>query len=199
MIIVNLDTLDVIRLPQISPPDTRAREAVELFSQTVIPPLLAYINEAPLAIVVGLLGLVLDRCNMRSVLMTNIGCTILTILISHAEVVKGASGGANVQDQDWEQWTQLYNRLFDFAEPHLPYLFPGDVNSTEDVYVWRFLAAMGASASPEQQQRLVIGVKERVMETVERTRSLPADLREARLGHVNLFMRAIGLDVELLG
>jgi DNA topoisomerase 2-associated protein PAT1 len=58
---------------------------------------------------------------------------------------------------------------------------------------------MGVGASPDQQQRLVIGVKERVMETVAVSKSLPEDMSRKRLGDVNLFMRAIGLDVELLG
>ena len=71
--------------------------------------------------------------------------------------------------------------------------------AADDVYVWQFLAAMGVGASPEQQQRLVIGVKDRVMETVGVSRTLPDEMRNRRLGDVNLFMRAIGLDVELLG
>jgi len=61
------------------------------------------------------------------------------------------------------------------------------------------LATMGVSASPEQQQRLVLGVKDRVMATVEISKQLPQDMAARKLGEVNLFMRAIGLDVELLG
>jgi DNA topoisomerase 2-associated protein PAT1 len=67
------------------------------------------------------------------------------------------------------------------------------------MYIWQFLAAMGVGASPEQQQRLVIGVKDRVMETVTVSKALPVEMAGARLANVNLFMRAIGLDVELLG
>jgi DNA topoisomerase 2-associated protein PAT1 len=123
--------------------------------------------------------------------------SLLTTLISRAELVKQSSPEMN--PADWEQWMQLYNRLFDTVEPVLPLIFPGSVNDTEDVYVWHFLAAMGVGASPEQQQRLVLGVKDRVMDTVAVSKALPAELASVRLGHVNLFMRAIGLDVELLG
>lgn len=42
-------------------------------------------------------------------------------------------------------------------------------------------------------------VRDRVMETVAQSKTLPADMASQRLGNVNLFMRAIGLDVELLG
>ncbi len=86
---------------------------------------------------------------------------------------------------DWEQWTELYNRLFDTIEPVLPVIFPGSINDTDDMYIWQFLAAMGVGASPEQQQRLVLGVKDRVMETVSVSKALPADMASARLANVN--------------
>ena len=118
------------------------------------------------------------------------------MLLTRAELVKE---GGSVTDDDWQQWTMLYSRLFDILEPILATLFPGPVNSGDDMYVWQFLAALGVCASPEQQQRLVIGVKDRVMETVLQSKTLPPEMSNARLGNVNLFMRAIGLDVEMLG
>jgi DNA topoisomerase 2-associated protein PAT1 len=92
----------------------------------------------------------------------------------------------------------IYNSFFDALEPTLPNIFPGTVNTGEDVYVWQFLAAIGIGASPEQQQRLVMAVKDRVMETVNHAKTLPPAMSSQRLANVNLFMRSIGLDVELL-
>jgi DNA topoisomerase 2-associated protein PAT1 len=91
-----------------------------------------------------------------------------------------------------------YNSFFDALEPTLPHIFPGTVNTGEDVYVWQFLAAFSINASPEQQQRLVMAVKDRVMETVALAKTLPPAMSSQRLANVNLFMRSIGLDVELL-
>lgn len=91
-----------------------------------------------------------------------------------------------------------YNAFFDVIEGTLPYIFPGTVNTGEDVYVWQFLAALGVGASPEQQQRLVMAVKDRVMETVTLAKTLPPAMSSQRLANVNLFMRSIGLDVDLL-
>jgi DNA topoisomerase 2-associated protein PAT1 len=88
--------------------------------------------------------------------LTKIGLGILTMLLSRAELVKESG---NASDEDWLQWTALYNRLFDTLEPILGTLFPGPVNSGDDIYIWQFLAAVGIGASPEQQQRLVLGVK----------------------------------------
>jgi DNA topoisomerase 2-associated protein PAT1 len=80
----------------------------------------------------------------------------------------------------------------------LPYIFPGSVNTGEDVYVWQLLAAMGVNASHDQQRRLVLAVKDRVLDTVTLSKTLPPTMAAERLGSVNLFMRSIGLDVELL-
>ena len=88
--------------------------------------------------------------------------------------------------------------LFGNLEPSLPHIFPGSVNSGEDVYVWQLLAAMGVSASHDQQTRLVLAVKDRVLDTVALSKTLPPTMATERLGSVNLFMRSIGLDVELL-
>lgn len=203
MIVVHLDTLDVVQHgipmdPSVPLPRT-VKEEIELFAHAVMPPLFAYVNEAPLNIVIGLLGLVLERTNIPILVRTKIGLSILTMFVSRAELVKQSTPPSATTAQDTQQIEQLYNRLFDAIEPILPYIFPGSVKDDEDVYVWQFLAAMGVGASSEQQQRLVIGVKDRVMDTVNVCKALPQEISAARLGHVNLFMRAIGLDVELLG
>lgn len=198
MVVVHLDQLSVVGQAIATPEEPLSpaiREEVELFSATVMAPVSQHISESPLNIIIGLLGLLMDRTNLHVVARSKIGLSLLIILISRAELLKQSApemGG-------WEQWTDLYNRLFETIEPVLPYIFPGSINDTDDMYIWQFLAAMGVGASPEQQQRLVIGVKDRVMETVSVSKALPADMASARLANVNLFMRAIGLDVELLG
>lgn len=198
MLFVSLDQLDVVSkaLPTPAAPDApvplAVREEIELFSQTVMPALFGSVGEAPLSIIAGIIGVIVERTNVPLISLTKVGLSILTMVLSRAEVLR-ESAPNEVAD-----WSAIYNNLFDLVEPVLPHIFPGRVTEADDVHVWQFLAAMGVGASPEQQQRLVIGVKERVMETVRVTRTLPREMGEVRLGHVNLFMRAIGLDVELL-
>jgi DNA topoisomerase 2-associated protein PAT1 len=160
MIVVHLDQLDVIRRAQIAPgeslPPPAVREEIELFSHAVMPSLLSYVSEAPINIMIGLLGLIIDHTNILLISRTKIGLGILTILLSRAELVKEAGSVSNL---DWQEWTNLYNRLFDTLEPILGGIFAGSVSAGEDMYVWQFLAAVGIGASPEQQQRLVIAVK----------------------------------------
>ena len=200
MIVVHLDQLDVVRNGKTSAgasqPSASIREDIDLFSQAVMPSLLGYVSEAPINIMSGLLGLLIDHTNISNVVQTKIGLGMLTMFLSRAELVKEAGG---VTDEDAHQWSAQYNRFFDVLEPLLGLIFSGPVNTADDMYVWQFLAAVGIGASPEQQQRLVIGVKDRVMETVSQSKSLPGEMALTRLGNVNLFMRAIGLDVEMLG
>ncbi|KAK5132301.1 hypothetical protein LTR08_009209 [Meristemomyces frigidus] len=205
LIAIHLDILDVIR--EAYPPadntplPSRVKEEVELFGAAVMPPLFSYVNEAPLNIIIGLLGLIMDRVHVQGIVRTKVGVSILTMLISRAELVKQAVETTQQSSEDIAQWLTLYARLFDTLEPILPFIFPMDtsVSAADDVYVWQFLAAMGVGATPDQQQRLVLGVKDRVMETVGVCKGLPEEMAGKRLGDVNLFMRAIGLDVELLG
>lgn len=160
MIVVHLNILDVIQNVQPGAsgfrPSLVAREEVELFSQTVMPSLFAYVNEAPLQIVIGLLGLIVSRADMQVVLRTKVGLNILTMLLSRAELVKQSQ---NPSDQEWNQWVNLYNRFFDVIEPMLGIIFPGSVHDGQEMYVWQFLAATGIGANPDQQQRLVVAVK----------------------------------------
>lgn len=161
MIVVHLDSLDVVRLAQPSGPgdaqlSVAVREAIDLFSLAVMPSLLGYVNEAPFNIIIGLLGLVIAQTQVIAVARTKTGLGILTMLLSRAELVKEAG---QASEHDWQQWVEKFNVLFDMLEPGLAHIFPGSINSGDDMYVWQFLAAVGIGASPEQQQRLVIAVK----------------------------------------
>ncbi|EED22129.1 topisomerase II associated protein (Pat1), putative [Talaromyces stipitatus ATCC 10500] len=200
MIVVNLDTLDVVRKGLLNPGETQlpaaSREDIELFSQAVMPSLLGYVNEASFNIIIGLLGVLLAQTHVQFVARTRVGLGIMTMLLSRAAIIKEAG---QADEHEWQQWIEKFNQLFDALEPGLADIFPGSINTGDDMYVWQFLAAIGIGASQEQQQRLVIAVKDRVMETVAQSKTLPPDMASQRLNNVNLFMRAIGLDVELLG
>ncbi|CAK7213144.1 DNA topoisomerase 2-associated protein pat1 [Sporothrix bragantina] len=201
MIVVHLDQLDIVRDAQVDSegpngtgPNAALRESIELFILTVVNTLFTYISELPLPMVTGVLSLI---CNLRVdiVAKSRIGASMLTTILSRAELLKQASQGSL---NEWQAWEVTYNNFFNMIEPVLPYMFPGSVSSGEDMYVWQLLAALGIGATPDQQQRLVLAVKDRVMDTVAVAKTLPVDLSTQRLQNVNLFMRSIGLDVELL-
>ncbi|KAK4100790.1 hypothetical protein N658DRAFT_426809 [Parathielavia hyrcaniae] len=198
LIVVNLDSLDVVRNAQVTPDATQLnaamRENVELFAVAVMSTLFNCLNELELDLVAGILGLVCTR-NVDIIAKSRIGASMLTMILSRAEIIKHGGGGS---EQSWRSWDATYTQFFDLLEQTLPHMFPGPVTTGDDFYVWQLLAALGIGASPDQQQRLVLAVKDRVMDTVALSKTLPQDLAAERLQNVNLFMRSIGLDVELL-
>ncbi|TDZ31362.1 DNA topoisomerase 2-associated protein pat1 [Colletotrichum spinosum] len=198
MIVLHLDQLDVIRGAVMTDGEVNLnaamRESIELFSAAVMPSLFAYFNETELDIVTGVLGL-LTKLNIDLIARTRVGCSMLTLILSRAELLKQGGGGT---PQLWSDWEQTFNMFFNILEPTLHHIFPGSVNTGEDVVVWQLLAAVGVSANPEQQQRLVLAVKDRVLDTVSHAKTLPGAMATTRLATVNLFMHSIGLDVDLL-
>jgi len=203
MILVSLDSIDVVINALADPIPTKVKEDIELFLNSVLPPLIGHINDAPPNIVIGLFGLIIERTDLKSLVRTKVGLSILTVLLSRAEYL-AQEPQASQEEHLWTGYKPMYLRLFTTIEPLLAHLFP-DSNpaSAEDVYVWQFLAAMGVGASarpdePELAQRLVLGVKERVNDAVGAARTLPPTENERRLSEVNLFMVSLGLDVELL-
>ena len=199
MLVVHLDNLDIVSVAQPSADGQKisqqARDDIELFHQAVMPSLFAFVGDATVNIITGLIGLIADRVNLRAVVQTRSGVDFMTMLSSRAQIIKQ---GGHFSEAEWNQWLAVFKRFFDALEPVLPDMFLGTVNANDDKYAWQFLAAMGVDAAADQQQRLVIAVKDMVMETVQGARKLPQEQGQPMLDNVNLFMRAIGLDVDLL-
>jgi DNA topoisomerase 2-associated protein PAT1 len=103
MIVVHLDQLDVVRNAQLLSGETQLnanlRENVDLFSLAVMPSLFQYLSEADLDIVTGVLGLILT-INVDVIARSRIGVSMLTMILSRAELIK--QGGSN--EQEWDQW-----------------------------------------------------------------------------------------------
>ena len=104
MIVVHLDQLDVVRNAQLLSGETKLnaslREDVDLFSLAVMPSLFQYLSEADLDIVTGVLGLILT-VNVDVVARSRVGVSMLTMILSRAELIK-QGGGSN--EQEWDQW-----------------------------------------------------------------------------------------------
>ncbi|CAI4210930.1 unnamed protein product [Parascedosporium putredinis] len=192
--------LDVVKGAQVNTGEidlnAALRENIELFSVVVMPSIFQFFNDTNLDIVDGALDLINEKLNVDLIAKTRIGTSILTLILSRAELIKQAG---NATPEQWSKWENTFNTFFNIIEPTLPHIFPGSINSGEDIYVWQLLAAIGVSSSPDQQQRLVLAVKDRVMGTVSHAKTLPPAIAAGRLSNVNLFMLSIGLDVELLG
>ncbi|CAG8742004.1 7730_t:CDS:2, partial [Funneliformis mosseae] len=98
MLVANFEALDVCKCviwgPQgiISPV---MLEEIELFMNTVVPPLLQFVAEAPMRIVLGLFGLFIERNNIVWVARSKVGLAFLTMFLSRTEILK--QGGGTMQ------------------------------------------------------------------------------------------------------
>ena len=101
IIMIQLDTVDVIRSAQpqfaaLQSPSI-AQEQIDTFLQYVMPSLFSYVTEAPLDIITGLVGLVVDRINLPAVARSQVGLEILTMLLSQAEIIRKGEA-PNIQE-----------------------------------------------------------------------------------------------------
>jgi DNA topoisomerase 2-associated protein PAT1 len=158
MLVANFETLDVCKGaiwgPQgiVSP---AMLEEVELYMNTVVPPLLQFVAEAPMRIVLGLFGLFVERNNIAWVARSKVGLAFLTMFLSRTEILKQGGGAMQglplPEERELLQWQDIYNRLFSLLQNHFLSLFPPFNIGIDDMYVWQFLAAMAVGASTEQQ------------------------------------------------
>ncbi|KAF9318231.1 hypothetical protein BG003_011625 [Podila horticola] len=197
MLVANFESLNVCKSEVYA--DVQGNQEIELFMNTIVPPLLGFVSEAPFRIVVGLLALFIERNNMIWVARSKPGLAFLTLFLSRAEILKQGQGNYPIpDDREINQWNELYNRLFSQLQTHFSALFMPKATMAEDVHVWRFLAAMAVGATVEQQHVLVTEVREQVLENViaaQTTRMAPEKAAQ-KINNVNLFLHALGLDAS---
>ena len=104
IIVVHLDSLDVVRDAQVNTSDTRLnaamRENIELFSLAIMSTLFNFMNELDLDIVAAILGLVCKQ-NVDVIARSRIGASMLTMILSRAEIIKQNGAG---NPQTWQAW-----------------------------------------------------------------------------------------------
>jgi DNA topoisomerase 2-associated protein PAT1 len=104
MIVFHLDSLDVVSGAQLTHGEknlsAQLRENIDLFSNAVMPSLFAYFNDTQIDIVTGVLGII-TKLNVDLIAKTRIGTSMLTLVLSRAELLKQAGGG---NPQSWKEW-----------------------------------------------------------------------------------------------
>ncbi|RDX54229.1 hypothetical protein OH76DRAFT_1398553 [Lentinus brumalis] len=215
--------LDVVRQAPLLDSLEETREVKDLevqtqaFQNSVVQSILPVIAKAQMRLVIGLFGILLDECTVHSIAMTRPGIALLTLFLSRVEVLRhNVATGSEVEElptaEEMQRWHMMYNLLFDMIRPNLQLLFPSvrlalqantsfvNVPNADvlDQPVWQFLATLAVHANEEQQQALVGGLREIVLENVATaTKGWGNDSEERRrlrLANVNIFLHALGLD-----
>lgn len=191
-VIAHMDTLDVIKSgAYIDGQDLKpkVKESIDLFSQTVLPPLVHLISESPFDVVIGLLEILINSNDVVLVGSTKIGLAFLTVLISRAELI---SQQDEVASEDLDSWQTTFNTLFVKLQGHLSGIFPP--RNVDDSYVWHFLASLALAAKLEHQRVIVDEVRERIFGTMAEAKALPAELGAQKISNLNLFLNVMGLN-----
>jgi len=156
MLIAHLQQLDVIsqgRYLSESPLLPSVQESVETFLSSVIPPIVPLIETSNLGILIGLMGILLDRNPVPFIAETKIGLAFLTLLLSRSQII--LNGDGPVDESEVQDWKTTFDKFFMEMEGHWGHLFPPRGVWVDDVYVWQFLASVAVGAGMEQQHILV--------------------------------------------
>lgn len=191
-VIAHIDTLDVVKGgAYVDGQDLKPKmkESIDLFSQTVLPPLVHLISESSFDVVIGLLDILLNSSNAVLVGSTKIGLAFLTVLISRAELI---SQQDEVAPEELENWQNTFNNLFVKLQGHLSGIFPP--RNVDDSYVWHFLASLALAAKLEHQRVIVDEVRERIFGTMAEAKALPLELGAQKISNLNLFLNVMGLN-----
>ncbi|VVT45640.1 uncharacterized protein SAPINGB_P000822 [Magnusiomyces paraingens] len=195
-IINHLDTLDVIQDGvYLDGEDLKphAKESVDNFLQSVLPPLVQLISESEFGVVIGLLEILQTSNDIVHVAKTKIGLSILTVLISQAEYISQQDAEHQpVDETDLASWKATFDALFQSLQGHLASLFPP--RRVDDSYVWHFLASLAVAASLDHQRVIVDEVREKIFGVMAEAKALPPEMGLQKIGNLNLFLNVMGLN-----
>ncbi|GAA5899296.1 deadenylation-dependent mRNA-decapping factor PAT1 [Sporobolomyces salmoneus] len=231
LLVATFDTLDVVvdasLLDQLDTTGSleakQRRLAVETKTEAllnaVVAPIMQVVGTSQLRMVTGMLGLLLDRNDLASVVRSKPGLAFLTILLSRAESLNQSTPPP--EPADLAQWERTFTYLFSILSSSLLTLFPSTRMAAsvpfgvaqyqsvdalrpeadfDDEPVWRFLAAVAVCADPDQQQVLVTSVRDKVIEGVKGAkmgRGGP-ELSAIKIRNVNLLLHALSLDASMI-
>ncbi|KAF9557320.1 hypothetical protein CPC08DRAFT_819923 [Agrocybe pediades] len=216
LLVACFSQLDVVKQAPIldSIQDSTVRSDVERQTQaflgSVMQSILPVISVANLRLVTGLLGLLLDRSNITAIAQTRPGLALLTLFLSRVEVIKQTSTPEEFYSrEETQQWTLMFNHLFELLTPSLLFLFPSQriLNPDHDNHliptdmvdqpVWQFLAALALHGTSEQHHILVERLREIILDNIRIVNKgwvHDEDERQTKLANVNLFLHAVRLD-----
>jgi DNA topoisomerase 2-associated protein PAT1 len=200
-----------------------AQRQSDAFAISIVPSMFTLMTTAPMQIVSGMLALFIERNDPIRVAQSKSGIAFLTIFLSRAETLRqqGVDGnGPNANEL--AQWSEIFNLLIQrltYSPSHLTSLFPStraktnlpfgtfiaskrkDQLEVEDQDVWQLMAALAVSANMNQQQLIVTGLREKILENVLEAKewrmnnqSTPSEEGDLRIRNVNLLLHALNLD-----
>lgn len=201
LIMSNLENLTVIKDGSYTTYDDRkvpekAVRLVDIYTLTLSKVLMNAVQDFRFAEIISLLRIVVHHNVVSFVSTTKIGLSILTTLLSRAELMKGEG---TISATDLSAWTSCYDELFTALESRIAAIFPPGVDDVDDDYVWQFLATLSLGGKLSHQRIIVEEVRDEIFGVMTRAKAIDnsdmANLykKQAMLNNLNMYLVVMGL------
>ncbi|KAK6463641.1 hypothetical protein DFJ63DRAFT_318688 [Scheffersomyces coipomensis] len=206
LIISNLENLSVIKNGSYTTYESKKVpesivKLVESYSLTFSKVLMNAVLEFKFTDITGLLFILIEHNNVSFVSTTKIGLTILTTLLSRAELILGEG---SISATDLSEWSSCYDQLFQNLESRIAAIFPPhpedvDDGSSRENYVWQFLATLSLGGKLSHQRIIVDEVRDEIFGVISRAKAIEnTDLvnlpkKQNLLNNLNMYLVVMGL------
>lgn len=206
LIMSNLENLSVIKLGSYTTyPDKKVSDPilklVEAYSLTFSKVLMNAAQDFKFNEIIGLLVILIEHNNVSFVSTTKIGLSILTTLLSRAELIRGEGV---ISATDLSEWSSCYDELFTSLESRIAAIFPPhpedvDDGSSRENYVWQFLATLSLGGKLSHQRIIVDEVRDEIFGVMNRAKAIDnSDLanlykKQNLLNNLNMYLVVMGL------
>ena len=151
--------------------------------------------------IIGLLVILIEHNNVSFVSTTKIGLSILTTLLSRAELIRGEGV---ISATDLSEWSSCYDELFTSLESRIAAIFPPhpedvDDGSSRENYVWQFLATLSLGGKLSHQRIIVDEVRDEIFGVMNRAKAIDnSDLanlykKQNLLNNLNMYLVVMGV------
>ncbi|KAI5965546.1 PAT1 [Candida pseudojiufengensis] len=161
--------------------------------------------------IIGLLVILIEHNNVSFISTTKIGLTILTTLLSRAELIIGEG---SISATDLSEWTSTYDELFTSLESRISAIFPPNSNeindgSIKENYIWQFLATLSLGGKLNHQRIIVDEVRDEIFGVMNKIKLINENLnnngnnqqensqllfkKQNLLNNLNMFLVVMGL------
>jgi DNA topoisomerase 2-associated protein PAT1 len=206
LIMSNLENLTVIKEGSYTTYESKKvpesiLKLVDTYSMTFTKVLMNAVLDFKFNEIIGLLVILIEHNNVSFVSTTKIGLSILTTLLSRAELIIGEGA---ISATDLSEWTSCYDELFTSLESRIAAIFPAnpedvDDGSSRENYVWQFLATLSLGGKLSHQRIIVDEVRDEIFGVMTRAKAIDnsdsANLykKQNLLNNLNMFLVVMGL------
>lgn len=169
---------------------------VDTYSLTLCKVLMNAVQDFKFNEIIGLILILIQHNVVSFVSTTKIGLSILTTLLSRAELMRGEG---SISATDLSEWTSCYDELFTALESRLAAIFPPGLGDAEDDYVWQFLATLSLGGKLSHQRIIVDEVRDEIFGVMSRAKAIDnsdmANLykKQSMLNNLNMYLVVMGL------